>query len=766
MKWFKRKAAAPQEGPEAEAQEKGGFFSTHLMESSTKPGKLKLRMALASAVKSVVDKLPHAEGASYAMDGADDGIMATKGGMLTAQWGMPDELFAWYASQSFIGHQACAFLAQHWLIDKCCAVPARDAVRNWFEVTSADGEKLRADELKKIERLDKKYKLKKHCHDLVRFGRIFGVRVVMFKVDLGSPQNNEEYYHNPFNLDAVKPGSYKGMVQIDPYWCAPVLDSQDGVQPDSLHFYEPTWWTINGKRVHRSHLVIFINSEVPDILKPSYLYGGVPVPQKVMERVYAAERTANELPLLATSKRQTVLKTDAGWVSQNYDAFVENLQQWITYRDNFQVKVCDKESEDVVQLDTALTDLDNVVMASYQIVAAAANIPATKLLGTTPKGFNATGEYEEASYHEELESIQENDLTELATRHHLMVCKSEGLDLQLSIEWNPIDSPTAKELAEIRKIDAETDAALADTGAIDSYDVRTRLIQDGGSGYTWLEVVERPDEIDLEPEPVVGPGGKGPGQSGQDAFEEGEHPRDKDGQFAKSDSSSSGKARLSPTEKMAINSYSGDDFLLINQKLRAGDEDDPTIKRIDAAIAKNTINSGSKLYRKIDRDAAKKMFGGTINAGQVVSDKAYLSTSSSKNFGSFGNFGGVVLDIEVKKDSPGLSMSGLTRNDIESEVLLPRGSELKVVGITPPKRAGDPVRVRVEYGFDMLETSVMSQDSLEDPSQFLKAFMKGFAVEQEHAATVGGDEETVALIVLDHLAEDIAYYDKLEAIET
>lgn len=574
MTWFKRKSTAPQEEPREEAQEKGGFFSTHLMERSTKPGKLKLRMALASAVKSVVDKLPHAEGASYAMDGADDGIMATKGGMLTAQWGMPDELFAWYASQSFIGHQACAFLAQHWLIEKCCTVPARDAVRNWFEITSSDGEKLKADEVKKIQRLDKKYKLKKHCHDLVRFGRIFGVRVVMFKVDLGSQKKNQEYYENPFNLDAVKPGSYKGMVQVDPYWCAPVLDSQDGVQPDSLHFYEPTWWTINGKRVHRSHLVIFINSEVPDILKPSYLYGGVPVPQKVMERVYAAERTANELPLLATSKRQTVLKVDFDRYLTNWDAFAESMHQWIATRDNFQVKVCDKESEDVVQLDTALTDLDNVVMASYQIVAAAANIPATKLLGTTPKGFNATGEYEEASYHEELESIQENDLTELATRHHLMVCKSEGLSLQLSIEWNPIDSPTAKELAEIRKIDAETDAALADTGAIDSYDVRTRLIQDSGSGYTWLEVVERPDEIDLEPEPVVQPG-------------------EQDGE---------------------------------------------------------------------------------------------------------------------------------------------------------PRQSG--------------------QDALEDPAQFLKAFAKGFAVEQEHAATVGGDEETVALIVLDHLAEDVAYYDKLEAVET
>ena len=69
-------------------------------------------------------------------------------------------------------------------------------------------------------------------------------------------------------------------------------------------------------------------------------------------------------------------------------------------------------------------------MSQYQLVAAAANVPATKLLGTTPKGFNATGEYEEASYHEELESIQANDLSRLLARHHLCVnfdCGAECL---------------------------------------------------------------------------------------------------------------------------------------------------------------------------------------------------------------------------------------------------------------------------------------------------------------------------------------------------
>ena len=33
---------------------------------------------------------------------------------------MPDAQFFWYASQSFIGYQSAAIIAQNWLVDKAC----------------------------------------------------------------------------------------------------------------------------------------------------------------------------------------------------------------------------------------------------------------------------------------------------------------------------------------------------------------------------------------------------------------------------------------------------------------------------------------------------------------------------------------------------------------------------------------------------------------------------------------------------------------------
>lgn len=424
--------------------------------------------------------------------GMDDsaGCNTIKAGYAMGQPYLSDELLGWFMNQGFIGHQVAAFVATHWLVDKACSMPARDAIRQGYTIVSDDGGELPPEIVHRMKKADERFGLMAHMREFVTMGRVFGIRVALFKVESTDP----EYYSKPFNPDGVTPNSYRGIVQIDPYWIAPELDTASAADPASLHFYEPTWWNIDGKRYHRSHLVIFRNGDVPDILKPVYLYGGVPVPQRILERVYCGERTANEAPQLAMTKRTTAFATDAAAAFADQAKFNERLADWVNYRDNYAVKVLDKESDELQQFDTSLTDLDAVIMSQYQLVAAAAGVPATKLLGTTPKGFNATGEYDEANYHEELESIQTHDLTPLVERHHLLVMRSiiaptlsDKKPVATSVVWEALDSPTAQEYAETQKAEAERDKALVEVGAIDAVDVRNRLRSDRNSGYHGIE---------------------------------------------------------------------------------------------------------------------------------------------------------------------------------------------------------------------------------------------------------------------------------------
>lgn len=189
-----------------------------------------------------------------------------------------------------------------------------------------------------------------------------------------------------------------------------------------------------------------------------------------------------------------------------------------------------------------------------------------------------------------------------------------------------------------------------------------------------------------------------------DDFKESDHPRAKNGEFGAGGSGGTeGKSaagtseKLTANEKSTISSYSGDDFLRINKALRDGDTSDPSVKRLDSAVSKGKLGGGT-LYRGMTREAAKALFpGGSINAGDTISDKAFLSTSSDVGEASARSLGGVLLKIETTSGSTGLDLSSISRNESEKETLLPRNAKLKVLGVKAPKNPGDPVVVRVSY---------------------------------------------------------------------
>lgn len=423
-----------------------------------------------------------------AMDDASDFI---KGQFAYSGCVMPDAQIDWYAAQSFIGYQMCAILAQHWFIDKACAMPARDAIRNGYAITRDDGEKLDSKITDEYRRLDKRLKIKANCVEAVRKMRIFGIRVVLFEVLSDDP----DYYLKPFNPDGVKPGSYRGISQVDPYWVTPELDQTASADPASRHFYEPTWWRISGKRYHRSHLIVLRTCEVPDVLKPTYFFGGVPLTQRIYERVYAAERTANEAPQLALTKRSTYIHVDLEAAAANQQGLTDKLTFWRYMLDNFGVKVLGKE-ETAEQFDTALNDLDETIMTQFQLACSVAGVPATKMLGVQPKGFNATGEYEESNYHEELESVQEHDMGPIIDRHNLLCMRSFiapkfGIPaFEVGVVFEDLDAETAKEKAERHGLEAEADMKWAQSGAVDGIDIRKRLIDDKDGPYTGIEEAE------------------------------------------------------------------------------------------------------------------------------------------------------------------------------------------------------------------------------------------------------------------------------------
>ena len=406
---------------------------------------------------------------------------------------LPEGILAMF-SQSFIGWQACAQLYQsHWAMSRACDAPAEDAMAPGYHLSYSHKNKDNEGDQEILvdiaERSRKDFHILDICERAEKKSRQFGGCIVVPCID---GVNFEE----PFDINKVKKGSYKGMAVVEPYWVQPEFDNEAKENPSSLNFYEPTYYKVSGqkaKKYHRSWIRRYVHKEVGDILKPAYYWFGPSVIQLIYEVVYGASRVSNEAPLLAQTKRLVVVDADLMNYAANQKEADMALSNLTYLRDNFGVYV-KNPGDDLIQIDTTLSDFPELIMTKWQEVASAAEMPAVKLLKTQPKGFNSTGEFEENDYKQLLLRIQKRSL-KLIDFHNELYTKSQyGKVIDLVPEFYPIDTPTEEQRATIaEKLSLEI-VHYTSSGIISQQEGRDILRNDPRGIYTFLQK-DLPDDI-------------------------------------------------------------------------------------------------------------------------------------------------------------------------------------------------------------------------------------------------------------------------------
>lgn len=446
-----------------------------------------------------VTAMDMAEGASQ------DGSLSTmKAGMNVSS--IHPEVWKHYDDDRYIGWTACAMLAQNPVIHLACHIPAEDAIAYGYNLSFADNKDGDRDKdgvvdndlLTELKKKTEIMHVNETCVKLEYNKRVFGQGIaipVIYGRD-GKPYDMS----NPFNADGLKKCIYKGWKVIDPYWLTPQFERGSSCDPMEERFMKPTWYRMpSGRVVHWTWFVKVDNAEVADILKPTYYYGGMPLTQMIYKRVWCAEKTANEAPLLAMSKRMLVVDANVEQMIKN-KSYVEKLMKVITKCwHNFGV-FFKSPTSNIQQIDTSLTDFEECMFSQYQLVAAIAQMPATKLLQTTPKGFNSTGEFEWKIYAQMLETIQNTDYKPLIEKHLRILTAIIGDKRLINVTFNPVDAPTKKEKAELEQMKAQTRCEYLQTGILTAAEVRSAMRNDTEGEYTSIPV-ENPDLVgdeDLE----------------------------------------------------------------------------------------------------------------------------------------------------------------------------------------------------------------------------------------------------------------------------
>lgn len=418
-----------------------------------------------------------------------------------------------YAGMGFIGYPYLAELSQRPEYRKMSDVIAKEMTRKWIKL-EVKGDDDKADRLEIIEKAMRKHRLRAKFRLAALQDGLFGRSQIY--IDVKTPSGMLAWA-DPDELKSIlvkspakiAKGALVGFKVIDPVWTTPYLYNSDNpMRPD---FYKPTSWFVLGRQVHSSRLLNIVSREVPDLLKPSYNFGGMSLTQLTIPYVNnwlkTRQAVANlidgfSVPLFLTNMA-SILGGDSG------DDVFNRVDVFNRMRTNRGTWAIDKESEDFRFENVPLSGLDALQNQSLEQLCVVPGIPLVKYTGIAPSGLNATAEGEIRVFYDEMHSAQESVFRDPLQQCLEVIQLSEfgEIDPDITFSFVPLWQMSEKELAEVRKYDADTDAVLVELGAVSPVEVRERIAAEETNGYHSLDVSDldedgAPDAVPVEPPPL------------------------------------------------------------------------------------------------------------------------------------------------------------------------------------------------------------------------------------------------------------------------
>jgi hypothetical protein len=428
--------------------------------------------AIFAAYKPVPGTVPSGMAADAAIMPLDPGVMS---------WAAEQD---YHEGLRFMGYPYLAELAQRPEYRKMAEKWAEHATRKWVKIT---GDKERVAQINaELDRLNVRMVFREAFEHDGLFGRsqIF--------LDFGDADNAAELGAK-LAIDARKVGTarpLKGVKAVEPMWSYPArYNTRNPLAPD---FYRPESWFVYGRTVHASRLLTMVGREVPDMLKPSYAFGGLSLTQMAKPYVDNWLRTRQSVSDLVDAFSTMVLSTDMTQVlaGDSGETLFARVDLFNMTRSNRGTMVIDKANETLTNVSTPLSGLDALQAQAQEQMASVSSMPLLILLGISPTGLNATSDGELRTFYADVKAYQEKvarqpfktilDLVQLS----LFDAVDAGIGFEFQDLWEMNDSDKAA----IRKSDAEAATAYINAGVIDPEEERDRLRTDETSLYHGVDL--------------------------------------------------------------------------------------------------------------------------------------------------------------------------------------------------------------------------------------------------------------------------------------
>lgn len=291
-----------------------------------------------------------------------------------------------------------------------------------------------------------------------------------------------------------------GLTVIEPWQAAPV--QVNTFNPLKNNYMQPDlWWVLGaGSTVHKTRLIPIVFYSVPDLIKPLYNYLGLPLSFYMKNYVSNADTVRQSISDLVLRFRTKIIKTTAQKIA---DPQTQARVKYMNATSNNLATLLLAKDEEWIETVTSLSGMDNLLSQMYELMTASTRgIPVTKLLGLSPRGFNATGEYDENNFYDVIDGYAKSVVIPVMEKvAEYVLCFKVGILDEPKYEFNPRKQIRPKEQAEINNLKADYISKLIMSGVVTGKDA-IRAISEDNFKFDWidLEDYKMPENPEIEKE--------------------------------------------------------------------------------------------------------------------------------------------------------------------------------------------------------------------------------------------------------------------------
>lgn len=375
-----------------------------------------------------------------------------------------------------------------WLAKKIVNAVADDMTREWLHVTF-DGEELGTT----IEQAEKRFALKRKTNEALKWSRLYGGAVII----IGTRDRN---LAKPLDVKNVRKGDLRYLHVVDRWRLSPAgslnrdLESPNFGMPDSYVLAEST------VQVHHTRVLRFNGEKLPYFAWLRNAMWDDSVLQHVMDSLMNCDTTTQAIATMMFESNVDVVKSEGladVLARKDGEAVLTKRFQVAALLKSFNRMLLLDGTESYEKKQNSFANLDKVIQQFMIDVSGAADIPMTRLFGTSATGMNATGDNDVRNYYDMVSAKQEAELRpQLEYLYEVLVRSELGhMPDDFRFDFNPLWQLSEKDQADVEKARAERDEKYINLGVVSETLVAKELKERGTYRNMTDEDIELVEEL-------------------------------------------------------------------------------------------------------------------------------------------------------------------------------------------------------------------------------------------------------------------------------